>query len=80
MNLLGPDLRCEASIIWPAVGEPRMYIAKGVMTREEVGQIVADAIGLIVTWAREQGVHVSGEISPPPVQSVNRPLTAPPGA
>ena len=79
INLLGPDLRCEASILWPVAGEPRLYISKGVMTREEVGKIVADAIGLMVTWAAEQGVQVSGEIKPP-VQSVNRPLTAPPGA
>jgi hypothetical protein len=80
MNLLGPDLRCEASILWPATGEPRLYISKGVMTREEVGKIVADVIQLMVTWAAEQGVRVSGEIAPPPVQSVNSPLTAPPGA
>ena len=80
MNLLGPDLRCEMSILWPAQGEPRMYVSKVTMTREEIGQIAADVIGLIVTWAAEQGVNVSGTIQPPPVQSVNSPLTAPPGA
>ena len=79
INLLGPDLRCEASILWPVAGEPRLYISKGVMTREEVGKIAADVIGLIVTWAAEQGVTISGTIQPP-VQSVTTPLTAPPGA
>jgi len=65
MNLLGPDLRCEFSILWPAQGEPRLYVSKGLMTREEVGKIVADVIQLVITWAAEQGVNVSGSIAPP---------------
>lgn len=65
MNLLDQDIRCEMSLLWPQGGVPRLYVSKGLMTREEIGQVVADVIGLVITWAAEQGVHVSGEIAPP---------------
>jgi hypothetical protein len=65
VNLLHPDLRAEWSILWPPTGPPRLYVSKVDLTREEIGAMVAEVIGLSVEWAASLGVTVSGTIAKP---------------